>query len=158
MDVKVGGVKANGKSKILASPNVTTMNGKKAVIEIGGQKIFVTSDGTRLVYPIGVKLEITPYVRADNKIDLLVNVSISDVLGSPPEITQNKRSATTRVVIDNGQTLVIGGLMKQSDSKSVEKLPILGDLPIIGWLFRKETVSKETKNLVIFITAKVVGK
>ncbi|GEM_PF-4766542 len=158
LDVKVGGVKANGKSKILASPNVTTMNGKKAVIEIGGQKIFVTSDGTRLVYPIGVKLEITPYVRADNKIDLLVNVSISDVLGSPPEITQNKRSATTRVVIDNGQTLVIGGLMKQSDSKSVEKLPILGDLPIIGWLFRKETVSKETKNLVIFITAKVVGK
>ncbi len=158
LNVKVGGVKANGKSKILASPNVTTMNGKQAVIEIGGQKIFVTSDGTRLVYPIGVKLEITPYVRADNKIDLLVNVSISDVLGSPPEITQNKRSATTRVVIDNGQTLVIGGLMKQSDSKSVEKLPILGDLPIIGWLFRKETVSKETKNLVIFITAKVVGK
>ena len=96
-------------------------------------------------------------MRADNKIDLLVNVSISDVLGSPPEITQNKRSATTRVVIDNGQTLVIGGLMKQSDSKSVEKLPILGDLPIIGWLFRKETVSKETKNLEIFITAKVVG-
>ena len=157
VNVQLGGIRANGKTKILASPNVTTMNGKQAVIEIGGEKVFITADGTRLTYPIGVRLEITPYVRPDDKIDLIVNVSISDVLGSPPEITQNRRSATTRVVLNDGQTLVIGGLMRQSDSKSVEKLPILGDLPIIGWLFRKETISKETKNLEIFITAKVVG-
>ena len=158
VNVQIGGVKANGKTKILASPNVTTMNGKQAIIEIGGEKVFITPDGTRLTYPIGVRLEITPFVRPDDKIDLIVNVSISDVLGSPPEITQNRRSATTRVVLNDGQTLVIGGLMRQSDSKSVEKLPILGDLPIIGWLFRRETVSKETKNLEIFITAKVVGE
>ncbi len=159
-DVSLGitGKSEKSKSKVLASPSVTTMNGEKAVIEIGGEKTFITPDGTRLTYPIGVRLEITPYVRSDGKIDLLVNVSISEVEGSYPVITQNRRAATTRVVLEDGQTLVIGGLTRETEAKTVEKLPILGDLPIIGWLFRTESITQETRNLDIFITAKVVGK
>ncbi len=154
---------SKSRAKILASPSITTMSGEKAKIEIGGDRtVVITGAGTENVmtmkFPKGVTLEITPYVRPDGKIDMFINVRVEEVTGNYPEFETNRRSANTRVAINSGDTIVIGGLTREEEAKSVEKIPILGDLPIIGALFRSETIRKEVKNLTIFITAKVVRK
>ena len=154
---------SRSKAKILASPSITAMSGEKAKIEIGGDRtLIITGAGTESVmtmkFPKGVTLEITPYVRPDGKIDMFINVRVEEVTGNYPEFETNRRSANTRVAVNSGDTIVIGGLTREEEVKSVEKIPILGDLPIIGALFRSETTRKEVKNLTIFITAKVVKK
>ena len=156
----------NGLSKLLANPNIMTKSGEEARIFIGDTvpvKIATTSGGQTNVeirnLEGGIELKIIPYVNSDNTIDLELSTSVSNfdysiVIDGLPKI--NKREAKTKITIKDGQTLVIGGLAREEKSKAEWKVPILGDLPIIGMLFKgmKETV--EQRNITIFLTAKII--
>ncbi len=156
----------SGLSKLLANPNIMTKSGEEARIFIGDTvpvKIVSTVEGKTNVelrnLEGGIELKIIPYVNSDNTIDLEISTSVSNfdysiVIDGLPKI--NKREAKTKITIKDGQTLVIGGLARDEKSKAEWKVPILGDLPIIGMLFKgtKETV--EQRNITIFLTAKVI--
>ncbi|MCD6450518.1 MAG: type II and III secretion system protein, partial [Thermotogaceae bacterium] len=151
----------SGKSKILAAPRVITTSGEKASIFIGDKEMYVLPGGTPLTQNYGVELTITPTYRPDGTIELDIIVKVSNSApgnqgGEKLLASQRSREANTKVIIEDGQTIVIGGLMREITEKKVSKLPFLGDLPIIGVLFRSTNEISEKRNLTIFITAKVV--
>ena len=154
---------SSGNSKILAAPRVITTSGEKARIFIGDKEIYVLPNGTPLTQNYGVELTITPTYRPDGTVELDINVKVSNSApaakgqeGQRPLASERSREANTKVIIKDGQTIVIGGLMREITEKMENKLPFLGDLPIIGYLFRSVNETSEKRNLIIFITARVV--
>ncbi|HOJ93772.1 MAG TPA: type II and III secretion system protein, partial [Fervidobacterium nodosum] len=156
----------SGIGKLLANPNIMTKSGEEARIFIGDSiplKIVSTSGGQTNEQVIslegGIELKIVPYVNADNTIDLVITTSVSNfdysvLVNGLPKI--NKREASTKITIKDGQTLVIGGLSREEKSKSEWKVPILGDIPILGYLFRGTKETSEQRSITIFLTAKIV--
>ncbi|WP_448375800.1 type II secretion system protein GspD, partial [Fervidobacterium sp.] len=151
-----------GSGKLLANPNIIAKSGEEARIFIGDSiPIRVkTQDGEQVNYlEAGIELKITPNINLDETIDLNLYTSVGNfdytvVIGGLPK--QNKREVSTKITLTNGQTIIIGGLAREEVSKSEWKIPILGDLPIIGWLFRGEQQKTEQRNIVIFLTAKII--
>ena len=153
---------SNTLNSLLASPRIVTSSGQEARILIGDRIPYQTVDAEGNVtvnfLDTGIELKITPYVRMDNTIELSVFTKVSKAtyypnIDIPGEST---REAQTKVIIKNGDTLVIGGLIRETDEQTHSKVPILGDLPFIGQLFRTKTDEKDKRELIIFITAKVI--
>lgn len=153
-------------SNIVANPNVVAKSGETANIIIGDRLPIILKDaeGNESIQYLqsGVILEITPFINADNTIDLKLRIEVStfdwevgasSVSKLPVEKTREFRSSLT---LKNGQTLIIGGLTRDEKITSTSKLPILGDLPIIGKFFSKQSEKFTKRNLIIFITAKVI--
>ncbi|MFC1805159.1 TonB family protein [Candidatus Omnitrophota bacterium] len=149
-----------GKARILSRPHLACLSGKEAELLVGGEKPIITteviefggSEGTNVEYKeYGIKLKIKPTVNKENRIHLALNVEVSDVgtaetIGSATTTTArayplSKRSASTELILDDGQVMVIGGLKKVKIEEDYRKTPFLGDIPIIGWLFKR----KQTK-------------
>ena len=156
---------SNGKANILARPNIMTIQGKEAVINIGGEVPVPTvsttnsTTTTSIVYrEAGIILRYTPRVNKDGYITAEVHTEVS----SPMYVEDlkayrfSKRSADTNVRLQDGQTMVIGGLIGSEDSKSISKIPFLGDIPILGRFFRNEKQSKSESEVMIFLTAHIV--
>ena len=164
---------ANGDGKLLARPNVLTFNGNKATIFIGDQLPVVipnsATNGGTVTYTTsyknaGITLSYVPRINEDGQISASVFVEVS----TPASVTLNvggqktdayqitTRSAQTNVRMKDGDTLVIGGLISSIEAKSLSKVPILGDLPILGQFFRNLSKSKTESEVVIFLKAKVV--
>ena len=146
---------------------MTTQSGEPANILIGSKYPYVVTTSVNgqqqqqlKFLDTGIQLNITPVILPDKKILLTVTIEVSDadwghaVNGIP---AVNTRSASMKVVVSNGQTLMIGGLVKHSRSENVTKIPFLGDLPFIGQFFRTTSFQDTSSNLDIFITAKVEG-
>jgi len=163
----------NGDGKILARPNVMTFNGNKATIFVGDQLPIVTpnssSSGGTVTYTTtyknaGITLSYVPRINEEDQISASVFVEVStpisvtqDVGGQKTSVYQiTTRSAQTNVRMKDGDTLVIGGLISSSDVKSFNKVPILGDLPILGKLFQSVSNSKNESEVVIFLKAKIM--
>ncbi|MGJ8453803.1 type II secretion system protein GspD [Pseudothermotoga sp. U03pept] len=149
---------------LLASPRIVTSSGREARILIGDRIPYQTVDAEGNVtvnfLDTGIELKITPFVTSDGTIELLVYTKVSKPtyypnINIPGEST---REANTHVVIKNGETLVIGGLIREVKEHSESKVPILGDLPFIGQLFRTKTEKADKRELVIFITARVIER
>ena len=163
---KINALISDGKANLLARPNITTLQGREAVINIGGevpvQTVSVTNatTTTSVTYrEAGIILRCTPRVGADGDITARVHTEVSspiyvDALSS---YRFNKRSADTEVRLRDGETMVIGGLIGSEESKTLSKIPFLGDLPILGVFFRNARTSKTESEVLIFLTAKVVG-
>lgn len=151
-----------GTGKLLASPNIIAKSGEQARIFIGDSiPVIVSQQGQQSVTYLeaGIELKITPSVNLDDTIDLdlftsVGNFDYSVVISGLPK--QNKREASTKITLKDGQTLILGGLAREEISKSEWKIPILGDLPIIGWLFKGTQEKIEQRNIVIFLTAKII--
>lgn len=156
----------DGKASILARPNITTLQGREAVINIGGEVPIPTISTTNstvttsVVYrESGIILKYIPRVNTDGYITATVHTEVS----SPLYVEEvkayrfQKRSADTTVRLRDGETMVIGGLIGSEESRNFSKIPFLGDLPIIGQFFRNEKTSKSESEIMIFLTAKVVG-
>lgn len=146
--------------EILASPEIVTVSGTEARIFIGDKIPYVvkTSEGPQVMFlEPGIELKITPYVRSDGTVELSIYTKVSNpanfVEGVPGEKT---REAQTNVIVKDGDTVVIGGLMREVKRVNETKLPFLSDIPIIGELFKRKSEGKEKRNLLIFITVKVV--
>jgi type IV pilus assembly protein PilQ len=162
---------ANGDGKILARPNVVTFNGNKATIFIGDQLPIVTpttangtTTNTTSYKSAGISLSYVPRINEDGFITASVFVEVSTpilvTLGSGTSAVQayqiTTRSAQTNVRMKDGDTMVIGGLISSTDTKSLSKVPILGDLPVLGKLFQSVSKSNNETEVVIFLKAKIV--
>jgi len=155
-------------AKILARPNISVVDGEDASMFIGDiiryeRVASVTENGQQLVtvesVPVGVALLCRPRVNADGKITLRVHPVVSTVSGFTGQrgdlpITSS-READSTVLMTDGETIAISGLLRDEDIKTLTKVPILGDLPVIGQLFRHRNNSHKKSEVTIFITAKV---
>ncbi|MFA5157442.1 MAG: TonB family protein [Candidatus Omnitrophota bacterium] len=172
-----------GKARILSRPRLACQSGKEAELSIGGEKPVFTTDvasaggeGTSVDYKeFGIKLKIKPTVTTDNRIKVALNVEISEVgvadtIGAANAPTAKaypltKRTVSTELFLDDGQTLAVGGLIKQKQEESLTKTPWLADLPVVGGLFRKRSTTtgggfgeKGNTELFITLTPKIVGR
>ncbi len=148
-------------AKILAQPSMTTLSDKQTKIMIGDRVPLVTTkpDGTREVTYIdaGIILEVTPKVNPDRTITAVIRPQVSTLTGFVQGVPQiSTREAQTTVTLIDGQTLAIGGLIRTEDIQTVTKVPILGDIPIIGELFKSRRIEQTDKELVILITLKML--
>jgi general secretion pathway protein D len=157
---------------VLSTPNILTMDNQKAEIMVGQNVPFLTGQtqnavtGSQTLFnsidrkDVGIKLSLTPQIASDDNVRLDVNQEISDVIattsGNPAGPTTSKRSASTTVVVKDRQTMVIGGLIRDNVTASESKVPFLGDIPILGWLFKTKTSSIDKTNLMIFITPYII--
>lgn len=162
---KINALVSNGNAKILSQPKVTTVNGKQARILIG-DRIPVqtntvangtTSTSTTYV-DTGIKLTYTPVIGADGQITANVRTEVStpQLVSDIKQYQITTREAETNVRMKDGETMVIGGLIGSQESKTFTKVPFLGDLPILGTLFRSVSNSGSESEIVIFLTAHVV--
>jgi len=161
-----------GKTRTLARPEIVTVENNKAAISLGEEIPYATvsSAGTQVQFKEAVlRLEVTPTVireRTDSqqqtKIKMVVvveNNSRGDVVnlgtsGSPPAI--NKRKAETLVLMNEGERLVIGGVTTAVNQNTIRKVPIFGDIPVLGWLFKQRENFETGREMVVFVTPSVL--
>lgn len=155
--------------KILSTPHIVTTNNEEAKIEVADQIPYSVTTisgsglGTTSVQFIsaGVKLTVKPTVNADRRITLKVKPEVSNATGSslpglPP--TVNTRNADTTVILKDGDTIAIGGLIKEQNSKAVTGIPILMSIPILGHLFKSTDDRKQRTELIVFLTPKIAAE
>ena len=161
-----------GKLEVLSRPAVLARNNETATITIGQEVPFIrnsriTDDGQTIntieYDDIGIILEVTPHIGAGGLVEMEVIPEISTLTAETVPISNTvdapviaKRSAQTRVAVMDGKTVVIGGLMEDQTTQSVEKVPILGSIPVLGFFFRRTIDSKSKTELLIFLTPYVV--
>ncbi|HRU06132.1 MAG TPA: type II secretion system secretin GspD [Candidatus Brocadiia bacterium] len=175
---KIGAIIAAMESRndvnILSTPHILTTNHQKAKITVGENRPFVKESRVTETDPatptaiktyeykdVGVILEITPHVSQKGLTRLEIDSKFTKVIENTPGLsadtpTTAKREATTVVTVADGATVVIGGLIRDDKTTSVDKVPILGDIPWLGYLFRRETVNLQKTNLLFFITPRVL--
>ncbi len=155
------------KARVLAHPSITVLNGNKATINVGETRYHKIIGGTSenptyRFQPInfGISVDITPWIAQSGQITAEVSPKISNQQGINDEGLPNvfERSVTTTVRLDDGQTLVLGGLLNSKEGTRNTKIPILGDLPILGHLFKSTAKQNTQTNLVIYITPHVIRK
>ena len=157
-----------GKARILSRPNISTMSGEKAKILIGGSiPVPVSNDGSIGIQwrEYGVKLDIEPVVDSMDKITSRVHAEVS-TLDYSHAVTENgftipalaTREADSVIHVANGMTMVIGGLINSEESKTVSKIPLLGNIPILGEFFKYTSTSRDKRELIILITPYLVGE
>ena len=158
-------LETSGKAVVIATPSIMALNGEAAHILIGERIPVIEesiSNGERkrsIHYEeVGIKLDYTPVVTKNGTIDTSIRAEVS----SPIMVSELKsykittRQAQTRVRLQPGEVLVIGGLMDNRDQKQIEKIPVLGDIPLLGKLFRHSRKTKDSVEMVIFVKATVV--
>ncbi len=158
-------LKDDSNSNILSTPSAVVMDNEEASLLVG-QEIPVTTGeslGTNNLTPfrttareeIGIKLEAKPQINEADSVALFIRQEVSSIAGSQlpnsSDLITNKREIETTVLADNGEILVLGGLISEDIQESINKVPLLGDLPIIGALFRSSAKSVEQRNLMIFL-------
>ena len=162
-------------AKLLANPRILVLDNETATIsiisELPYQELTQTSGGGNIgstsFKDVGVKLKVTPHLARGDKIRMKVEPEFSIKTGSVtfssgalsyPQPIVDSRTAATTLLVDSGQTVVLGGLRKKDVSKSVNKIPLLGDIPIICYLFRFEGESTTNSEMVVFITPRIVNE
>ena len=159
---KIDALISDGKANILARPNITTIQGKEAVINIGSEVPVPTVSTTNSTTTTSIKyreagiiLKCTPRVNEDGIITVKVHTEVSSPMyvGDMKAYRFQKRSADTIVRLKDGQTMVIGGLIGSDEAKQMSKIPFLGDIPILGNLFKHIQKSKSDTEVMIFLTA-----
>jgi len=165
VDLELSALQAEGRGEVVSTPRVITSNAKQASIEQGVEIPYqeaASSGATAVSFKKAVlSLSVTPQVTPDDRIimDLAVNndsvgQSYATATGSIPSI--DTRKVTTQVLVQNGQTVVLGGIYQQENRNSVSKIPLLGDIPILGAAFRNRTTVNNKDELLIFVTPKIL--
>jgi type IV pilus assembly protein PilQ len=162
----------NGKAKVLSEPKVLTFNNNEAKMNVTTQIPYTTTttttssgnvvQNTTVVYiTTGISLDVTPRVDADGRITMKLSPSVSQVSSTVAEATGgapgvDTRSADTIVMTKDGETIVIGGLIYDNNDDVLYKVPLLGDIPLLGWLFKKHVTNRQRMELLIFVTPHLV--
>jgi len=166
LDLELSALQAENKGEVISSPRVVTADKRKAVIEKGVEvpyEVESLSGGTTIAFKKAVLgLEVTPQITPDEHIvmDLLVrqdeiNKYYQSSRGNSIPIIDT-RNVTTQVLVDNGQTVVLGGVHEETKSNDIRKVPMLGDLPVLGNLFKKTAKKTIKRELLIFVTPKIL--
>ncbi len=157
-----------GAAKKLSEPSILCINNTPSTIYVG-KTISVktgktTSTSTSVSYTrqdIGLTLKIKPRIDSDNKVALNVKTIVEDILPGSPDMTlptTSKRDITTTTIVNNGQSIIIGGLVKNNKDVTLQKIPLLGDIPLLGALFRHKVENNDKTTLVIVLTPYIVKK
>lgn len=164
LDLVLSALESTGEGKVISTPRVSALDNKEAKIEQGVSIPFATSQagGATNVQFIDAKLSlvVTPHATPDNKIYLKIKASKNapdvSLLGASGQPSIRKNEAETEILLADGDTAVIGGILVLDRGQTVTKVPFLGDLPLFGWLFRSKVTREEKRELIIFITPRVV--
>ncbi len=165
LDLELSALEKESKAEIIASPRVTTANQKPALIEQGTEIPYVessSSGATSVTFKKAVlSLKVTPQITPDNRVILDLTVTQDTKgetvpTGTGDAVSINAQSITTQVLVNNGETLVLGGIYQQTIKNDVSKVPLLGDIPGLGALFRKTTSENKKRELLIFVTPRIV--
>jgi type IV pilus assembly protein PilQ len=165
LDLELSALESENKGEIIASPRITVANQHEAYIEQGTEIPFVqaTSSGATAVEfkKAVLSLKVTPHITPDNRIilDLVVTQdtrgeTVSTSTGDAVAI--DTQEIKTQVLVENGETIVLGGIFQQTSSDGVTKVPLFGDLPLVGALFRNTSQIQQKRELLIFVTPKIV--
>ncbi len=160
LNLEISALQAEGRGQLVSSPRLITTNQNAALIEQGVQIPFTTTsqDGTQTIFRNAtLRLEVTPQVTPDGGV--ILNVQINK--DSPGEVTRdgltiNTKRIQTQVLVENGGTVVIGGIFETQESNDVNQVPLLGDLPVLGHLFRSTSRTTVKRELLIFLTPRVL--
>ena len=165
LEAQIAALEATNQGKIISSPKITTMDNVKATIKQGQDIPYITIDKEgrmnvsfkEAVLKLDVKPKITPEgsismeIKATN--DYADYARAKDLGGNPPI---NRSEVESKIVVQDGDTIVIGGILKTEDYKGMSGVPWFSKIPVLGWLFKSESITKTRKQLVIFITPKVI--
>lgn len=159
LDVALSALETQNKVKTISSPRITTLNNQEAEIKSGSTAVIVpTGDNTETEeVDVGIKLNITPQITPNNMIFLNIEVEKS-TLGqvTANTATTEEKKASTQVLLENGETTVIGGIYENSETNTVQGVPFFQNIPFLGWLFKSKQKIVDKKELMVFITPKVV--
>lgn len=159
---------SNGAVNVLSTPNIMTSDNKEAEIFVGENVPFLTSTNLTSTglsqqsierKDTGITLRITPQISEGEfvKLDIYQEISaVKDSIGQAQDLITTKRSAKTAVVVKDKETVVIGGLIQDRDTETINKIPILGDIPLLGWLFKTKSTRREKTNLMIVLTPRII--
>jgi type IV pilus assembly protein PilQ len=161
LNLEISALEADGKGKVVSSPRIVTADQVKAFISQGTKVPFQrsTSSGATAVEFIeaSLKLEVTPQITPEGNIIMDVKIN-KDSLGALTALGReiNIKEVKTQVLVENGGTVVIGGIYEQQQNDTVTKVPLLGDVPVVGNLFKTKTTDSQRTELLVFLTPKVV--
>jgi len=163
LNLELSALEADGKGKIISSPRVVTADQLKALIEQGEELPYQTatsSGATSIAFrKASLKLEVTPQITPDGNIILDVDVN-KDSVGRQTQsgFAINTKHVRTQVLVENGGTVVLGGIFQQTERQDDTKVPVLGDVPVLGHLFKSTARTNDKTELLIFITPKIVAE
>ena len=154
-------------SNILATPSITTLDNEEAYFLVGQEIPILTGSatGTNNSNPfqtvdrqeVGIKLKVTPQVNEGNGVQLTIEQEVSSVSGATGvDISINKREIRTTIMADSGSTIVLGGLIDEDVQESEQKVPLLGDIPVLGHLFKSTSNTKRKRNLMVFLKPTII--
>jgi len=166
LDLELSALERENKGEIIARPSITTANQKPAFIEQGTEIPYVSaasSGATTVTFkPAVLSLRVTPQITPDNRVilDLLITQdtrgdTVKTAIGEAVAIDTQKIG--TQVLVNNGETIVLGGIYQQQLINAVTKVPVLGDVPLVGWLFRTQKEFTERRELLIFVTPRILN-
>ena len=165
MQLELSALQQEGRGEVISNPRVITANQKEAYIEQGTEIPFLTassSGATTITFKKAVlSLKVTPQITPDDRVIMDLTVT-QDTIGefiilansSVPSI--DTQEVTTQVLVDNGETVVLGGVYRRETHNESDRVPFFGDLPYVGFLFRQTTKSDEKQELLIFVTPKII--
>ena len=163
LQLELSALLAEGRGENIANPKVITADQTQAVIESGVeipyQEASSSGASTTSFKKAVLSLTVTPQITPDNRVmlDLKVNQdSQGTIVGGIPTI--NTRNVTTKVLVDDGETVVLGGVYESRDRTALEKTPFFGDLPAVGFLFKKRREETARQELLIFVTPKILSE
>jgi type IV pilus assembly protein PilQ len=163
LNLELSALESDGKGKVVSSPRVITADQVKALIEQGEElpyQVATASGATSIAFrKANLKLEVTPQITPEGSVILSVDVN-KDSRGTltPQGYAINTKHVQTQVLVENGGTVVIGGIYTQDEGETVNKVPLLGDVPVLGHLFKNKTRTTSKTELLIFLTPKVVSE
>ena len=162
LTLEISALEADGEGKVVSSPRVVTADQTKAIIEQGTELPYqsATSSGATSVQfrKANLKLEVTPQVTPEGNVIMDVDVTNDSVGQATTDgYAINTKHVQTNVLVENGGTVVIGGIYTMTNNKDVTKVPLLGDIPILGNLFKNTTKSTKKTELLVFISPKIVS-
>ena len=173
LGAKLDLLKQNGAAQILSEPSVLCTNNKEASIQVGQTQSIITqaqqsTQGQGNIInnysreDIGITLKVKPRLSSNNKVTLEVEAEIEDILpgssAAADRPTTTKRKVTTNAIVNNGETIILGGLIKRSTGQNSSKVPILGEIPVLGSLFKSDADVDSKINVVIYLTPYIVKK
>jgi type IV pilus assembly protein PilQ len=161
LDLALSALESSGNAKIVSSPKVVTVDNKEATIEQGTQIPYstVSASGTNTQFvDATLRLKVTPHITPDGRVSMKVDAQNDSPGEATPtgQLAINKKKATTEVLILDGETAVIGGIMQIARTEGQSGLPWLSKIPVFGYLFRKDTSTTRNRELLIFITPKIL--
>jgi type IV pilus assembly protein PilQ len=165
--LRIHALESQKKAKVMAQPRIATLNGNKASINVGTTSYFKLQGGT-IENPLvrfqeiksGIKLDITPWISQSGQVTVELSPEISNSTGNNSEgyPDVSTRSVNTTIQLNDGETIILGGLIQANSSTSTDKVPILGSIPLLGRLFRSETSQKGSSELVIYLTPHILTR